>query len=195
MRVKSRKPPAEYLITSERVTSSMSRRGADDRIGDQVRQMAGDREHAVVMVGRHRLDLGAQPPPEFGDALDRGVGRVVGRGEDAPAAVEQRGEAGFGPAALGAGDRVRGDDRRRRAARRCSAASTLPLDDPTSLTIASAGRSAAIASAAAPIAPTGTQRMTRSASVTAAPGVSATSSQKPERASPRRAPRDRRRGR
>ena len=34
--------------------------GADDGVGDQMRQMAGDREHQVVVVGRHRLDIGAE---------------------------------------------------------------------------------------------------------------------------------------
>ena len=53
MRVKSRKPPAENFITSERVTSTELVRGADDRVGDQVRQMAGDRQHQIVMLGRH----------------------------------------------------------------------------------------------------------------------------------------------
>ena len=37
--------------------------GADDGVGDQMRQMAGDREHQVVMVGRHDLDLGAERRP------------------------------------------------------------------------------------------------------------------------------------
>ena len=60
-----------------------------------------------------------------------------------------------------------------------SASATLCLHDPTSLTIASADRSAANSAATAPIAPTGTHRMTRSASITAAPAVSVTSSQIP----------------
>jgi len=34
--------------------------GADDGIGDQLRQMAGDREHGIVEVRRHDLDLGGE---------------------------------------------------------------------------------------------------------------------------------------
>ena len=60
-----------------------------------------------------------------------------------------------------------------------NASTTLCLHDPTSLTIASAGRSSANSAATAPIAPTGTHRITRSASITDAPAVSVTSSQMP----------------
>ena len=60
-----------------------------------------------------------------------------------------------------------------------SAVCTLSLDDPTSLITASAGRSSAISAATSAITPTGTHRITRSASVTAAPALSLTSSQKP----------------
>ena len=57
-----------------------------------------------------------------------------------------------------------------------SAVRTAPLQLPTSETIASSGRSSANSAATAPIAPTGTHRMTKSASITLAPAVSATSS-------------------
>ena len=60
-----------------------------------------------------------------------------------------------------------------------NASATLCLQLPTSLTMASVGRSAAMVSATGPIAPTGTQRMTNPALITAMPTVSATSSQKP----------------
>ena len=39
--------------------------GADDRIGDQMRDMAGHRQHQVVMLGIHDLDRGAEPFPEI----------------------------------------------------------------------------------------------------------------------------------
>ena len=51
MRVKSRKPPAEYLITSIWVTVLEIGGGADDVVGDQMRQMAGDREDQIVVLG------------------------------------------------------------------------------------------------------------------------------------------------
>ena len=52
MRVKSRKPLAEYLITSLCVTVFEIGRRADDVVGDQMRHMAGDREHQIVVL-RH----------------------------------------------------------------------------------------------------------------------------------------------
>ena len=75
MRVKSRKPPAENLITSERVTSLQIGGGADDVVGDQMRHMAGDGEHDVVVLGRHGLDLGAERAPERGHLRDRFLAR------------------------------------------------------------------------------------------------------------------------
>ena len=61
-----------------------------------------------------------------------------------------------------------------------SASTTLCLHDPTSLTTAPMGRSVANSSATAPIAPTGTHKITRSASITAVPTVSVISSQIPK---------------
>jgi len=89
-------------------------RGADDRVGDQMRQMAGDGEDAVVMLGRHRLDPRAEPAPEFGDALDRDRIRAFGGRDDAPAVAKQRRKARFGAAPFGTGDRMRRDHRRAR---------------------------------------------------------------------------------
>ena len=71
MRVKSRKPPAENFSTSERVTVCNLVGGADDGVGDQMRQMAGDGEHQVVVIGRHGLHIGAEQAPERGELLDR----------------------------------------------------------------------------------------------------------------------------
>ena len=45
--------------------------GADDGVGDQMRQMAGDREHQVVVVGRHGLHIGAKQAPERGEFFHR----------------------------------------------------------------------------------------------------------------------------
>ena len=56
MRVKSRKPEAENLMTSCCSVFFQIGRGADDGIGDQMRQMRGDRQHPVVMRRVHDLD-------------------------------------------------------------------------------------------------------------------------------------------
>ena len=107
MRVKSRKPPAENFITSDDVHLAEFVGGADDGVGDQMRQMAGDRQHQIVMVGRHDLDLGAERRPERAQPLDRvGIG-AFGRRQDAPAVDEQFRETGIGAGMFGAGDRMR----------------------------------------------------------------------------------------
>ena len=107
MRVKSRKPPAENFSTSERVTVLHFVGGADDGVGDQMRQMAGDGEHQIVVIGRHGLHIGAEQAPERGELVHRlGVG-AVGRRQDAPAVDEQFGKACIGPGIFGAGDRMR----------------------------------------------------------------------------------------
>ena len=54
-------------------------RGADDRIGDQMRQMRGDRQHLVVVIGRHRRDPhSGQFPQRF--TLASASGSVSGSG-------------------------------------------------------------------------------------------------------------------
>ena len=81
--------------------------GADDGVGDQMRQMAGDRQHQVMMIGVMISTLAptpAQNARSFSTAI--GIG-AVGRREDAPAVDEEFGEAGVGPGMLGAGDRMR----------------------------------------------------------------------------------------
>ena len=75
MRVKSRKPPAENLITSLLGHAFEVLGRVDDVVGDQVRHVAGDREHHVVVLGAHDLDLGAERLPERLELLDR---RLVG---------------------------------------------------------------------------------------------------------------------
>ena len=89
MRVKSRKPPAENLITSALRRLLEIGRGADDGIGDEMRQMRGDGQHPVVMRGApsiSTLHAGALPRvrPSLSTAAGVGAGR---RGQDAPAAV------------------------------------------------------------------------------------------------------------
>src|SRR5205814_5586834 len=83
-------------------------RRADDRIGDQMRQMRGHRQHFVVMVGGHLRHAHAGSLPEARHLLHR-LGRCVGeRRQDAPAVVEQFGEARLGARMLRAGDGVAG---------------------------------------------------------------------------------------
>ena len=107
MRVKSRKPPAENFSTSDLRDLAQLECGADDGVGDQMRQVAGHRQHQVVVVGGHGLDLGAERAPERREPLDRGRVGALGRRQDAPAVDEQLGEAGVGAGVFGAGDRMR----------------------------------------------------------------------------------------
>ena len=54
-----------------------------------MRQMAGDRQHQIVMIRSHDLDPGAEPGPEHAQLFDgRGIG-AVRRREDAPAVDEE----------------------------------------------------------------------------------------------------------
>ena len=62
--------------------------GADDGVGDQMRQMAGDRQHHVMMVRRHDLDLGAEPGPERAQFVYRSWIGSFRRRENAPAIDE-----------------------------------------------------------------------------------------------------------
>ena len=80
MRVKSRKPQAENLMTSRCVSSSSPVGGADDGVGDQVRQVRGDGQHLVVMHRLHRLDHRAHPAPELRQLAGRRFGRPPGSG-------------------------------------------------------------------------------------------------------------------
>jgi hypothetical protein len=81
--------------------------GSDAAMRVKLRQMTGDREHQVVMVGRHDLDPGADRGPERAQLVDgSGIG-PFGRGQDAPAVDEQFREARIRPRMLGARHRVR----------------------------------------------------------------------------------------
>ena len=81
--------------------------GADDGVGDQMRQMAGDRQHQIVMLGRHDLDPGADRGPERAQLFDGGGIGALRRRQNAPAIDEQFGEAGIRTRMLGAGHRMR----------------------------------------------------------------------------------------
>ena len=165
MRVKSRKPPAENLITSACVTSSRSRGRADDVVGDQMRHVAGDGEHQVVVLGApssrrwrrapcqnaaHALDRGRRRCPAAASGCTSGCRRARRSRRPGPeCSVPATGCAGTKCTPSG----------------RCgaTAATTAALTEPTSVTMAPGFSAGAIASATSPQAPTGTQRMTRSA--------------------------------
>ena len=57
IRVKSRNPPAENLITSDSRDLREVGRRADDVVGDEMGHVAGDREHEVVMGRAHDFDV------------------------------------------------------------------------------------------------------------------------------------------
>ena len=69
--------------------------------------VAGDRQHQIVMLGRHHLDIAAKGLPERREPLDRSRFGCFGRGENAPAVDEQLRKARVGSGIFGAGDRVR----------------------------------------------------------------------------------------
>ena len=109
-RVKSRKPEAEYLMTSDLVTVSQIVGRADDVVGDDVRQVRDDGQHHVVVLGIHRVDVGAAAPPEFRQPFQRGRVGARQRREDAPAVLEQVGEAGVRARFFRAGERMAGNE-------------------------------------------------------------------------------------
>ena len=85
-------------------------RGADDIVGDQMRQMGGDGQHQIVMAGIHHIHLAAQALPEGFQLLHRACVAARHRRQDRPAAIEQAGKAGFGAGKFGAGDGMGGNE-------------------------------------------------------------------------------------
>ena len=86
-------------------------RRADQRPGDEVREVRDPREQLVVHRRRHLLDARPDGLPQRPHARER---RRVGRGggrQDADAAAEEVRARGPGPRGLGPGDGVRADDR------------------------------------------------------------------------------------
>ena len=172
------------------MTSAQFVGGADDRVSDQMRQMAGDRQNEIVMLGRHCFDIGAERAPECGEPLDRGGVGAFGRGENAPAADEQvRQNRRPGPNARCPRPDAPGRNAHWRVDAGPMSRTIAPLTEPTSDTIALRLSGAARSRLAiSPQAPTGAQTMTRSAPATAAAAVSTTWSANAEfgDASPRR---------
>ncbi len=170
--------------------------GADDRIGDEMRQMAGDRQHQIVMLrpawSRHWRRARARTPravrPAFGSV-------AFGRRQDAPAVDEQFGEAGIGTGILGAGDRMRRNEMHARRQMRRHRRDDRALTEPTSETMAPGFEMRRDLRATAPHAPTGTQTMTRSAPSTAAAALSRRPGRRCRARRPRRAHRPTRRSR
>ena len=122
MRVKSRKPPAENFITSDCGDLLEVGGRADDVVGDQMRHVAVMASTRSWCAGVHRLDPGAEPLPQRAHLARPPPRRVVRqRRQDAPAVLEQLGEAGVGAGMFGAGHRMAGHEMN--AAGRCGAAS------------------------------------------------------------------------
>ena len=70
IRVKSRKPPAENLITSDLVTVLQVSRRTDNIVSNEVRYMAGDGKNQIVMHGIHDLEFGAKRRDESAKLVD-----------------------------------------------------------------------------------------------------------------------------
>jgi hypothetical protein len=125
-------------------------RRADDVVGDDVRQVRDDGEHHVVVLGVHGVDVGAAAPPEFRQPLQRlriGAGQ---RREDAPAVLEQVGEAGIRTRFFRAGQRMAGDEMHAGRHVRPHLRDDRALVEPTSVTMAPGFSAGAISAATAP---------------------------------------------
>jgi hypothetical protein len=75
-----------------------------------MRQMAHDRQHAVMMRGLHHLHHGAEPPPQGRNPFDRSLIGARRRHDQRPAALEQRGEPRIGAGELGAREGMAGHE-------------------------------------------------------------------------------------
>ena len=83
---------------------------ADHRVGNEVRGVAGDGEHEIVVVRVHLVDMAAHALPERPQPSDGVRVRPGRRHDQQPAVVEQLGEPGTGAGMLGPGDRMRGHE-------------------------------------------------------------------------------------
>ena len=139
-----------------------------------MRQMAGDREHEVVMVGRHDLDLGAERRPRTRASFSTAAGSVPSGGVrmhqrlmNSSAKPESGPECSV-PATGCAGTKCTPCRQIRRHVPHHRALDRADVGDDR----AGLEMSGAISCATGPQAPTGMQRMTRSASFTASALVS-----------------------
>ena len=88
MRVKSAKTAGGELDHLRLRHLLEIRRRADDVVGDQMRHVAGDGEHQIVMRRAHELDARAHAFPEFLQARHSRRIDAIGRRQDAPALME-----------------------------------------------------------------------------------------------------------
>ena len=85
-------------------------RGADDRVGDQMRQVRSHRQHLIVMSGAHRDHPHAGQLPHARDCGHRFGGGLRQRDQDAPAAAEELRKSRLGSRVLGSGDWMAGQE-------------------------------------------------------------------------------------
>lgn len=142
-------------------------RRADDVVGDDVRQMRDDRQNLVVVFGIHFIDARTERPPEILEPFQRLRIRARQRREDAPALAEKTGKPASGPDFSVPASGWPGMKCTLSGICGAICAMTEALVEPTSVTMAPGFRCGAICSATAPDEPTGTETMTRSASLTA----------------------------
>ncbi len=141
---------------------------AADGEGEQMRQVADDSQHTIMMRGLHNLDHRAEALPERRDLVDRLRIGAGGRHDEASSGHRR------GSRSRHRGRRIRcppADGRARNARRPAPAARhrarTEILVDPTSVSTLPGDRRGAMAAAISASAPTGTQSMTQSAPTTA----------------------------
>ncbi|MNI43342.1 hypothetical protein D3C73_976680 [compost metagenome] len=79
--------------------------------------MTGRRQHFVVALDLHVLDIGAQLTPQAVNECQRRRIGLIQRGQDNFMATEQFGVGGFHPTLLGTGNRVTRHEVRRHAAK------------------------------------------------------------------------------
>ena len=86
------------------------RGGIDDIERDQMRHVAGDPQHQVMMLGIHDLDVRAELLPEGPQPRHLRRIRPRQRRQNAPAVVVEFGKARMRPGMLGAGNRMPRDE-------------------------------------------------------------------------------------
>ena len=148
--------------------------------------MAGNCEHQIVMVGRHRFHVGAEQAPEGRKLVHRLLVRAVGRRQDAPAVDEQLGKARIRAGIFCPRDRVRRNEIHALRQMRRHIAYDRAFDRADIGNDRARGEVRADLLRDAPQAPTGMQTITRSAPSTAAALVSTTWSAIPSSATRRR---------
>ena len=82
-------------MTSDRVHLLEVGSGAHNIIGDQMRHMAGDRQHQVMVTCAHDFDIRTQRLPKGAHLSHRIWISVFGRRQNTPPIDEKRGESGI----------------------------------------------------------------------------------------------------